>query len=92
MATTHEYHQPVVEHHVHDTEGDSSALMIVLLVAAVLIVGFLLFVMRAFPFSAVGSASDRDIDVNLPSVETPNVNVEQQQTAPGSTQTPATDY
>lgn len=74
---------PVEERHVVHHDDDSSAGMIaVLLVAAVLIIGFLLFAMQAFPFNAAGTGGANlniDVpDVNMPAVGTPDVNVNQE--------------
>lgn len=83
MAHTH----PVVEeHHVlHSDDASSAGLIAVLLVAAVLIIGFLLFAMRAFPFNAAGTTGS-DINVDLPAVQTPDltpdVNVNQENMQP----------
>lgn len=83
MAYTH----PVTEEHhvVHSDDASSAGLIAVLLVAAVLIIGFLLFAMQAFPFNAA-SPSGTDIDVDLPAATmpdvTPDVNVNQENTTP----------
>lgn len=88
MATIHtgadEYH---VVH--HDDDASASSMIAVLLIAAVLIIGFLLFAMRALPFAG---QTGSDIDVDLPNITTPdttpNVNVEQQQQVPAPGTTP----
>lgn len=72
MATIHTS-SPVVEerHVVHSSDDASSAGMIaVLLIAAVLIIGFLLFAMQAFPFNAAGTAGS-NMDIDLPDVNMP---------------------
>jgi|GEM_PF-4759092 len=96
MATHNHYHPAVAEdHHVADSDASSSAMMAVLLVAAVLIIGFLLFAMRAFPFNNAGTAN-RTIDITLPAAEapattpdSPAVNVNNTNTQPV---TPGVDY
>lgn len=88
MATIHTS-SPVVEerHVVHSDDDASSAGMIaVLLIAAVLIIGFLLFAMQAFPFNAGTAGSNMDInlpDVNVPAPDVvPDVDVNQNNTTP----------
>jgi hypothetical protein len=83
MAIVHT--DPVVdERHVvhHDTDSSSSANMIVMvLLIAMLVIGFLLFATRAFPFNATGNTrSNLDVnlpDVNVPVTNPPDVNVNQ---------------
>jgi len=70
---------PVIEerHVIHHDDDSSSSMIAVLLIAAVLIIGFLLFAMRAFPFESAGTTR-MDInlpDVNTPAATTPDVNV-----------------
>ena len=88
---THIHTSPTVDERrvVHDDDASSSVGMIaVLLIAALLIIGFLLFAMRAFPFATTGTTGS-DIDVSLPpaqnfvpDVVTPDVNVNQENTTP----------
>lgn len=73
---------PVIgeRHVIHHDDDSSSGMIAVLLIAAVLIIGFLLFAMRAFPFEAAGTPDNTTrMDINLPDVNvpatTPDVNV-----------------
>lgn len=61
---------PVVEErHVvhHDDTSSSGAMAAVLIVALLVIVGFVLFAMRAFSF---GADNTYDVNVDLPAVDT----------------------
>jgi hypothetical protein len=87
MAVTH----PVVEerHVVHSDDTSSAGMLAVVLVAALVIIGFVLFMMRAFPFNAMAPAGTNDggnINIDLP-------NTAPGATAPGNTPAnPSTDY
>jgi hypothetical protein len=74
MALTPVVEERHVVHHDDDT-ASSSAMLIVLLVAAALIVGFLLFALRAFPFNGANGATQSEIDVDLPNVPAVENNV-----------------
>jgi hypothetical protein len=86
MATVHTTDPVIHESHVHSDDTSSSANTVVLvLLIAVLAIGFLLFATRAFPFNAAGTRSDVDVnlpDVNVPVTNPPDVNVEQNNTNP----------
>lgn len=70
---------PVIEerHIIHHDDDTSSSMIAVLLIAAVLIIGFLLFAMRMYPFSAAPADTSNgatQMDINIPA-NTPDVNV-----------------
>lgn len=57
-------------HHRSDADTSSAMSTIVAVLAVVLIVGFALYALQAFPFAA-NNTGTTDIDVDLPNVTTP---------------------
>jgi hypothetical protein len=88
MAVVHT--SPVTEeHHVvhHDDDSSSAGMIAVVLIVALLLIGFFMVMSGALP---LGANRSTDIDVDLPNVTTPDttpdVNVNNENNAPGYTE------
>jgi len=60
---------------IRDGDSTTAGIVAIVLIAAVLIVGFLMFMMQIFPFNQVGSETDYDINTDVQEGTTPDMNI-----------------